>query len=514
MENVRLFLKRFSPIIAYVGIVLLLAALISYIVSQSLDTVVQALLIAGAVLLIVYLVVESNSVRTTLAGRGARYGTNTALMIVAFVGIMVMVNALAVNHHWRWDLTASKQFSLSDQTINVLKGLKDPIKVTGFFSTNNPYQTDSQGQLDNLLKSYQLYTDKLSYSFVDPDAKPGIARQYGITSYGTVVFERGDKKQSTTTVDEQSLTSTLLKVTSDQVKGVYFLTGHKERDPNDGSQLGYSSIKSALEKENYKVGTINFAITDTVPSDMSMLVIAGPQVQFAPKELDAINKYLDSGGKALIMTEAGVTDSINQILSKWGIQSRDDLIIDPSSSFFGDPTAPLVNTYTFPDVTKGVQGLMTFFPTARSLTKMDNVTTTLAIQPILSSSQSSWGETEYKDAQQVRPDPGKDAMGPLQFAMAVSSSASKTRLVVFGDSDFAANGPLQAVQNFGNQDLLAGAVNWLGEEEAMVAIGPKTPDQRPLTLPPGSSRLVVFSSLILLPLVVIVAGVAVWWTRR
>ncbi len=105
-------------------------------------------------------------------------------------------------------------------------------------------------------------------------------------------------------------------------------------------------------------------------------------------------------------------------------------------------------------------------------------------------------------------------MGPLPFAMAVSSSASKTRLVVFGDSDFAANGPLQAVQNFGNQDLFAGAVNWLAEEESMVAIGPKTPDSRPLMLPPGSSRLVVFSSLILLPLVVIVAGIAVWWTRR
>jgi ABC-type uncharacterized transport system involved in gliding motility auxiliary subunit len=244
------------------------------------------------------------------------------------------------------------------------------------------------------------------------------------------------------------------------------------------------------------------------------LVIAGPETTFGPKEMDTINKYLDGGGKALIMTEAGATDSINQLLSKWGVQSRDDLIIDPSSSSITDPTALVVTAYSFPDVTKGVQGLMTFFPTARSLTKMDNVTTTLTIQPIISSSQNSWGETEYKDAQQVRPDQGKDAMGPLPLAMAVSSSAGKTRLVVFGDSDFAANGPLQAAPNVGNPDLFAGAVNWLAEEESLVAIGPKTPDTRPLTLPPGSSRLVVFTSLILLPLVVVVAGVAVWWSRR
>jgi ABC-type uncharacterized transport system involved in gliding motility auxiliary subunit len=514
MENVRLILKRFSAVIAYVGLLVLLLALVSYIVSQTLDTMVQGLLIAGAALLVLYLIVESKSVRASLSGRGARYGTNAALMIVAFVGIIVMVNALADKHHYRWDLTASKQYSLSDQTINILKGLKDPIKVTGFFATNNPNQVDSQGQLENLLKSYLLHTDKLSYQFVDPDAKPALARQYGITSYGSVVFERGTKRQTTMTIDEQSLTSTLLKTISDQVKGVYFLTGHKERNPDDGAQTGYSTVKSYLEKNNYKVGTVNFAITNTVPSDLNVLVIAAPQVPFAPQEIDTINTYLQSGGKALIMTEAGDTNSLNDVLSRWGIQARDDLIVDPSSSFFGDPTAPLVTTYTFPDVTKGVSGLMTFFPSTRSLTKMDNVTTTLSIQALVSSSESSWGETEYKDAQQVKPDPGKDAMGPLTFGMAVSSTANKARLVVFGDSDFAANGPLAAVQGFGNQDLFAGAVNWLGEEEALVAISPKAPDERPLMLPPGSSRLVVFSSLILLPLVVIVAGVAVWWNRR
>lgn len=507
-------LKRFGPILAYAGLLILLLALITYIVAQQLETSGQVLLVAGAVLLVAYLVIESGRVRSAVTGRGARYGTNTALMILAFVGILVMVNALSNRHHWRWDVTSSKQFSISEQTVNVLKGLTEPVKVIGFFSTANPYQAESQLQLENLLKSYQLHTDKLSFEFIDPDAKPGVARQYEIASYGTVVFERGNKRQQTMTVDEQSLTSTLLKVSHDEVKGVYFLSGHKERDPEATTEEGYSEVKNHLEKNNYKVGTVNFTITDVVPSDMNVLVIAAPLSPLADKEVEIIDKYLANGGKALVMAEAGVTDTVSPVLNDWGIATGDDLIIDPASGFFGDPTTPVVTGYGFPEVTKGVSGLMTFYPTARSLEKMDDVTTTLTVSPILNSSTAAWAEIDYRGGGQVQADEGKDTLGPVPFAMAATSSVSNTRIVAVGDSDFAANGALRSVKGFGNLDMLAGAVNWLAEEEALVSIAPKAPDQRILMMPPGSSRLVTFSSLVLLPLVVIVAGVVVWWNRR
>lgn len=516
MEKSRVLLKRHSGLVAYAGLAVLIVALASYVVAQQVDVLVQVLLVVGVALLILYIAVESARVRTSLTGRVARYGANSLLMIVAFVGIMVMVNVLSAEHFWRWDVTASKQYSISEQTINILEGLQEQVKVIGFFSTANPYQMESQMELENLLKSYILYTDKLSYEFIDPDLKPGLAHQYEITSYGTLVFERGEKRQHTTAFDfdEGSLTAALLKASRDEVKGVYFLTGHKERDLEDTGEWGYKTIKRHLEKNNYKVDTVNFTITDTVPSDMDVLVLASPQVPLSAQELETIDGYLRDGGKALVLSDPSVPDSFGDLLTQWGVAFRDDLVLDPVSSFPQDMSAVVATEYEFPEITRGVEGLITFFPGVRSLEVLEGVTETVTVSPIIQSSEMSWGETGYQDEEQFGLDEDVDAQGPLPISVAVASSDNDMRLVVFGNSEFVSNSALQNVQGSGNQDLFAGAINWLAEEEELIAISPKPPDQRFLMIPPGSSRLVIFSSLILLPLVVIVAGVAVWWSRR
>ena len=516
MDRLRVLLKRHSGLVAYAGLVVLIVVLASYVVAQQAGVWVQVLLVVGVALLILYIGIESARVRTSVTGRAARYGANSLLMIVAFVGIMVMVNVLSANHFWRWDVTASKQYSISEQTINILEGLQDQVKVIGFFSTANPYQRESQMELENLLKSYMLYTDKLSYEFIDPDLKPGLAHQHEITSYGTLVFERGDKRQHTTALDftEGSLTAALLKMSRDEVKSVYFLTGHKERDLEDTGEWGYRTIKQRLEKNNYKVDTINFTINDTVPSDLDVLVLASPQTSLSDQELETVHRYLRDGGKALILSDPSVADPFGDLLTQWGVAFRDDLVLDPASSFPQDISAVVATEYEFPEITSGVEGLITFFPGVRSLDVLGGVTKTITVSPIIQSSEMSWGETGYQDETEFGLDEDVDVQGPLPVAVAVVSSDNDTRLAVFGNSEFVSNSALQNVQGSGNQDLFAGAINWLAEEEELIAISPKPSDQRFLVMSPGSSRLVIFFSLTLLPLGVIVAGVAVWWRRR
>lgn len=507
-------LKRVSNWIAISGLILLLAALASYVSSQQVDVRTQILLAVGAVFLLAYLVLESGRVRSSLRGRALRYGSNSLLLSAAFVGIMVMANLLGAGHYWRWDVTASQQYSLSEQTINILRALKEPVKVMAFFSASNPYQVRAQRQLDNLLKSYAVYSDHFSYEFVDPDLKPSIARQYEVVNFGTVVFVRGNKTQQTTGLDEQSLTSALLKVTRDQAKHVYFLTGHKERDLEDDGEWGYHAIGYYLEKNNYRVQPLNLTITDTLPSDMDVLVIASPQVPLAEKEINLIDTYLTGGGKAMVLSDPAIDDPFGGLLTRWGLAFEDDVVVDPASSFPQDVSAIVAMKYEFPDITRGVQGLLTFFPGARSLTTLDNVTDTITISPIVKTSDMSWGERNYRDENPFRYDEGVDIRGPLPIAMAVTASASDMRLVVFGNSEFVSNRALQNVQGAGNQDLFTNSINWLAEEAELIAISPKPAEQRFLVIPPGSARLVVFSSLVVLPLLVIVTGVVVWWKRR
>ncbi len=510
----RAHLEKISTYIAYFGMAALLSGLTLYAIIQKLDTRVEALLAMGLALIGLYLLAKPQEVKKFLVGRTIRYGSNALIMSVAFVGILALVNFLSNRHPYRQDMTANQQFSLSPQTIQVLQGLKEPIKLTAFFSEGDPYQGEAKQGLEDLLREYTAHTTKLTYEFIDPDQNPALARQYEITTYGTVVLERGDKRQETLSVDEQGLTSAIVKVSSDEVKGVYFTTGHKEHNPGGYRENDYGQLKSLLEKDNYKVEVINLAtMTDTLPSDLAVLVVAAPQVPFDDKELERLDNYLNEGGKALIMSDPNLEETFDDILSKQGLHLRNDVIIDPASSFFGDVASPLVNNYSFSQITKDLSGLATFYPLARSVERLEDAPEGLRIVLLAQTSQDSWGEINLQD-KTARYDKEQDAKGPLAIAASVEGGEAEARLVVFGDSDFVTNSLLNSVRGFGNVDLFLNAVNWLAEEEELISIRPKTQDTRQIVLTPPQMRLILYSSAGLLPLVILAIGAMVWWQRR
>lgn len=504
-------MKAYAPYAAYLGLAALGGAAISFLITKKLDLVTEILLGVGLFLVATYVLLRPAEVRRALTGRQARYGSNTLVMSVAFLGILVLVNFLAGRHHLRADWTAEKAYSLSPQTLEILKELKEPVHVTGFFTPADSRRTE----LEDLLVEYTYHTDKITYEFVDPDANPALARQKGITSYGVLLFERGDKRQETYALDEQDITSAILKVSRDTQKGVYFVTGHQERDPEQFTQDGYSTIKQLLEQDNHIVQTINLAtITTTLPSTATVLVVAGPQYDYAPEEAQRLADFLNEGGRLLVMSDPGRPVPLADTLEAWGVRFRNDLVIDPSSSFFGDVASPLVTRFRYHEITKDLGGLTTFFPVARSVEQITPSPEGVSVAPLVATSNNSWGETDLNN-RQVRYDPDADVKGPVYLAVAARKTEGGGRLVVFGDSDFASNGVVRAVQGaVGNADLFLNAVNWLAEEESLLAIGPKQTQQRMMVLTQPSMRLILYSTVGLLPLVVLIIGGIVWWSRR
>lgn len=500
-------LSRWSSRIAYAGLVAVAAGLVAALFMGRMHWILWAVLGLGAVLLLAAALSRPTEVRRALTGRRARYGSNALAMSLIVLAILVIVNFLANRHHARWDLTSTKQYSLSSQTIQILRDLKEPIKVTAFFSPAD----STRATFQDLFAEYMYHTDKLSLELVDPDQKPAVARQYGITSYGTLVFERGSRRQDTFGTDEQSITSTILKVSRDEQKGVYFITGHKERDPEGYADDGFSAIKALLEKNNYKVGTLNLAMTSTIPSDATVLIVASPQVDYAEDERKTLSAYLDDGGKVMVLTDPGVGADLNSVLEPYGVRFRNDLVVDLYSSFFGDPLTPLTARYPYSMITKDMTGLTSFFPYARSIERTASTPEGAIITDLITTSDQSWGETNLSQRQVQRDD--ADVAGPLTLAAQVQKG--DTRLVLVGDSDFAANNVLNSVRGaFGNADLFINAVNWLAEEESLIAISPKTSDVRTVFLTPAQMRVILYSSALILPAMVLVIGLVVWWRRR
>ena len=512
--------RRFAPFGLYLALIAGLVGLGFYIVQREFSLGVQiclALVFAGLGL---FAILDPQRVRAALTGRQARYGSNALILFVAFVGILVVVNYLVYKNPKRWDLTEGQQLTLAPETIETLKSLPQPVEVLAFYTAANP-----SGDADSLLDQYKYNSaGKFDYRFIDPNEDPLTAQQFQISRDGTLVLTLGGSTQQVNLVNENELTGALIRLISPDEHVVYFLTGHGEFDPQDSGEQGYSQAKATLEGKNYIVKQLNLLSENKIPEDAEVIVIAGPVKPVSQQEVDLLSAYLAAGGSLVVMQEPlPVTDFGDQpdpladfLVNSWGLTLGKDMILDMSSN---QPFVAVANQYGQHAITDKLQGLVSIYPTARSVSfaeGSDKFPVTL-----VQTSQNSWGETDLQalassagsDTQpQIEPDEGVDLLGPVPLAASAEDQTSGARLVVFGDADFASD---QLIGQYGNQDIFINSVDWAAEQEQLINLTPKENVQRML-IPPGpyTMNLILLASVFILPGIVLLAGVFVWVGRR
>jgi ABC-type uncharacterized transport system involved in gliding motility auxiliary subunit len=508
------------------GVLLILAGLGSLLIS-GFDTPTRILLAVGILVLGMFVAIDPETVWGRLTAPGALYSGNTLLLAVAIVGILGLINVVANNRHQRWDLTANKQYSLSDQTLKVLSDLPQPVQVTAFYQDEDSRKREAQ----DLLAEYQSRSNaRVSAEFVDPDREPARAQQAGVKEYGTTLMTMGDRRQTVTGSRESDFTTALLRLMNPTQKKIYFTIGHNERKIDGFERDSYGQLKTSLESDNYIVEPLVLAGSREVPPDAALVVIAQPRNPFGEDEKQAIQTYLDIGGKLMVLTQPNLPPSQQQVplsdlVGKWSIAIGSAPVAEgnPQLSSPREPLVFVVATYPNHKITEGLG--LTLFPTATHITVPRDTPREATITPILQTSDRSWAET---DLQQLRFDEGTDAKGPLTIGVAIDARPEnappaspggdqdqpdkKTRVVIFGDADFVSNEAFNLASN--NRDLFLNAANWLAEEEQLIAIRPKERESRNLFLTAAQQNLVLFSSTLFLPLIVLGLGGLVWWSRR
>ncbi len=454
---------------------------------------------------------------SAMASRMTRYSSNSAMAILLALIIMVLLNFVSARHFRRIDTTENKTFSLSEQTIKVLKSLTKDINITAFYTENHYRRRIAH----DILNEYAQKTNKIRVTYIDPASKPGIASAYQIKSDGTVVFELGDRKENVVSYqnEEQDFTSAILKLMSDKQKKIYFLDGHGEKDIDGYDQEDYSNLKKKIEADNYQVEKLVLARQTAVPEDCSVLVIAGPKNPLLPQEESAIMDYLNKGGKAIIMVDPTPSHSLSNILNKWGIDIHEDIVLDGfGQTMFGDPSVPVTIKYEYHIITNPISRMMTFFPMARSLSAKKEKNENLEVVELVKTSNDSWGETDLESLlsrRRIDRKEGQDHIGPVSIAAAVTQkSKDKERrvLVAFGDSDFVSNNYLEQ----GNPNLFMNSLNWLAEDEELISIRPKDSEQMAMVqkLTGKELRFVTLFSIFTVPIILLIIGGRVWWKRR
>jgi ABC-type uncharacterized transport system involved in gliding motility auxiliary subunit len=500
-------MKKHMGIGALLGLILVAAGLIQYQTGRVWNAFSWIAVGLGAALIVAAAVVRFDAIKKTVSLRSFRYGGNAiAVSLMVFV-MLGLVNFVVNRHSLRADLSKGGQFSLAPQTKSVLKNLKKEVRVTGFF------KSETQKPVEDLLQSYRFFSSKFKFEFTDPDKKPALAKQYGVTAYETLVFECGPNQEKITEKDEQAVTNALIKVTREGKKAVYFLDGHGEADLESTDKLGLATAKKAIQDENYDVRKLNLATEKRIPADCAILVEAGPQKAPFASELDSVRSFLTRGGKALFMIDPDV-EGFDAFLDGWGITLGRDVVLDVSGmgQLFGmGPWVPLVTSYPPHKITEKFR-VMTFFPYCRSVTPKDPPPTGITVQPLLKTTANSWAETDTKNPQ-AQFTKGKDLPGPVTIAAVASKDDGdrKARLVVFGDADFAGNSYFR-VQ--GNGDLFLNTVSWLAEQEDLIAIRAKQPEDRRVFLTAQQTRRVFWITVVLMPLAAALAGVWMFIRRE
>ncbi len=508
--------RTYAWLIAIIGLMLALGSSLLYLFEHSWAIESQIGFGIGGVLLLGAVLLRPDAVRTVLTGRSVKYGSNALIMSVAFIGILALINYLALKYNFEYDLTETGLFTLSDQTVKTLENIDEPVQIIGFFQTGDPRIKLAQ----EYLKRYSRYTPHLTYEFHDPNIEPALAQSFELGNYG-LVFVSGNNRHETPGVDEQSITSGLIRVTHDQPRKVYFITGHGEHQVDDGSEEGYSALKQALERENYQVDTLNLSSSaEAIPGDTAALILAGADRDLSDTETQIVSNWMVDGGKLMILVDPQEPVPLRQLLQEHGITVDNDFVVEDyhnSLVVLGpeglEPQvlAPLVIHYPYHEITRGLKGFQSFFPFARSITLTPPQDFTKSISPILSTSSGSWAETDEQAAQPEYHE-GVDFHGPLHIGAAAENSENDARLVVIGDAGFVTNQNVSP--QMANLDLFLNSVNWLTEEEELISIRPKQAENRQLFLTPSQVNMLLFTSVIVIPLAVFAAGLGVWWKRR
>ena len=533
-------MKRALAILGWLGFALVAAAVVLRFMKPEWPDVTQKLAIAGLVVTVIYALSQWRDIGRSFEGRNVRYGSMAAGSVLAVVAILAVVNFMSNRYNKRWDLTESKQFSLSDQTRQILTNLKSPLKVHVFYGS----QDSSQRYKDRFLE-YEYLSKQISVDYVNAEGKPTEAEKFEITAVPTIVLEYGGRTQRATSVDEQAITNALKKLIEGKTKKVYFLQGHGERDPDDASTArGFKAASAGLTDENFEVAKLTLAQTSAIPADTTLLIVAGANIDLLPKETELIGEFLKNGGKVLLLIdppEKGGTAqpaSLIALAKTWGVQVGDDLIVDPQGQALGAGAEVPIGMPTTHQISAKLRGTAMAFSVARSVTPVEGGTDGKFAQSITESGPASWAESDvkglYESGRPTKDTDKGDKAGPISIGVAVSAPAAaaptptpaptdkpgeppadapkpESRLVVFGDSDFASN---RWVNQLGNGNLFLNTANWLAQQEDLISIRPRDPEDRRLEVTQDQQDRIFWIAIVIIPLALFANAFRVYWKRR
>ena len=439
------------------------------------------------------------------------------IFTLLFMTIIGLLAWLGKTYHKSFDFTQNQKNSLSLSTQQLLKKLDKPLKLVAYVPDDATVHT----ALKKLVAKYQSYKKDTELEIVNPDLNPKRAQEDGIEFSGQLLIKLGEKSETVSSVNEQTIVNVLQRLSRDKPRLAIFLEGHGERSPLDNKSGGLSNFVRVLENKGFFFQPHNLLRSQSIPTDASFVVIAAPREDYLEGEVKVIRNYVENGGNLLWLHEPGSLKGLDDIELHLGLNLREGTLLDANQALqemlgINHPAVIAVVDYGEPDLTKELSA-HTLFPFAAPILRDEEAKDIdWKYIPLLSTLTTSWLESGEIQGD-VKFDDEADLPGPLDIAMQltrakmVNEKLAEQRVVVLGDSDFMSN---TYIGQGSNLELASNLFNWLGEDDELISIKEVRASDTTLELSGWSLYGSALFFLLILPIGLILIGTIRWMKRR
>jgi ABC-type uncharacterized transport system involved in gliding motility auxiliary subunit len=445
------------------------------------------------------------------------------LLLVAAIALYQLI-ALYPAH---WDATQNASNSLSPSSVDTLKQLHGVVNITMYANSKDAELGDIEQLVRDFIELYQRSKPDITLTFVDPVKQPDAMRKAEIRGNREMVVEYGGRSEHLTLLNEQTLTSALLRLAHTKDQKLMYVDGHGERKLDGVANYDLGEFGKKLKQNGFQISSLNLALAQDVPSNVSapggnnILVITQPQIDLLPGEVDKLLRYVDGGGNLLWLLDAEPLHGLDRLASKLGILLTPGTVTDPDAQKMNAPSNWTLGASYPPHPITLNFNLITAFPYARALGRQESSGAAdnegrknIAWQrsTLVEAASNGW-VSRNPIPKNPHFDKNRDIPGPFSLAIALQRTMNEReqRIVVVGSGSFLANA---YSGNGGNLDLGINMVNWLAHEENLITTQPRATIDSAITLSKTQLSVISYGFVIALPLLLAVIGGVLWWRRR
>lgn len=454
-----------------------------------------------------------------------RVRVQNAIFVLLFVGIIALLAWLSYEYKHEADWTAGNRNTLTEASRTLLQRLDAPVRVIAFVQEDQ----ELRQRIKERIAQYQRDKPDVSLEFVNPDLDPQRASEQGVTRAGQIVVQLGERSERIEDLAEQTVANALQRMTRAGERIVAFLEGHGERDPSDASNQGMQQLGEVLRRSGFELLPLSLIRSPQIPVNIRFLVIAAPNADLLPGEVNVIREYVRNGGNLLWLQEPGALHGLAPLAQDLGIRFLEGTIVDANAELrmvlgIQHPAVVPVIDFRSHPATRDLHSQVVF-PIARGIEVVGGGEAGWAVEPLLVSLSRTWSETGSLEGEiQFEQEKG-DVLGPINIGVGLRRSLDSAepaaedetaapreqRIAVIGDSDFLANSFVGAGSNL---DLGNNLFNWLAQDDQLISIRPKSAPDTELELSNTAAAVIAGLFLIVLPLALIAAGLIIWLRRR